>query len=211
MITIDFMILATLAALFYFNARKGLIYGVFSLVSYSLGIWVASKYFSQTQYLFVSLFSSPDVRNVVSFIQLFLITLLAVRLTGKILRKAVKITGLGIMDSIGGGILGVAKGIILISAALLIYMSLHPDSGKMMMARSVVAEHFLPVMEFIHRQMPSYLNDHIEKDLSVIRDWEKLIKAGFTNLSKLTDQEVSDLLKTVDNEEIKKTIGKHFR
>ncbi len=110
--------------------RKGIIISLASIIALILGIYAAvyfSNYLDATlmEHLNPSRFWLP----ILSFTITFMLVVIAILIMAKLAEKAVDVVGFGIINHIGGAVLGLVKGIILISILLFIITSLDPK-GK---------------------------------------------------------------------------------
>lgn len=102
---------------------KGFIIEIFSFLAFFVGIFVAieftapvsAKYFSDSPY--------QSFISIAIFAVLFLGLTLVVNLTAKVIKKAVDITLIGMLDNILGGVVAVLKWALIISVILWILRS----------------------------------------------------------------------------------------
>lgn len=126
----DLIIIALIAIFVISGLRKGIIISLASLAALILGIWVAvhfSNYLDTT--LMEHLKPSRKWLPILSFTITFLLVVLGVMIIAKVMEKIVDIVGLGLFNRIGGGIFGLAKGVILVSVIIFIVAAIDPK-GK---------------------------------------------------------------------------------
>ena len=101
--------------------RKGIILEAATLLGLGLGLYGAfhfSDYTAEELVHWVEI--NPKYLGVISFVVTFLVVALAVNLIGKLLSKVVKNLNLGVLDHIGGFVVGIAKGILLCSLLVML-------------------------------------------------------------------------------------------
>jgi membrane protein required for colicin V production len=110
--------------------RKGIIISLASIIALILGIY-AAVYFSN--YLDATLMEHLNPSRlwlpILSFTITFMLVVIAILIMAKLAEKVVDVVGFGIINHIGGAVLGFVKGILLISILLFIITNLDPK-GK---------------------------------------------------------------------------------
>jgi membrane protein required for colicin V production len=127
---IDYVIIALLALFIVLGYRKGIIIGLATISALILGIYAAvhfSNYLDRT--LAEHLHPSAKWLPILSFCITFILVVIAVMVTAKLTEKLVDIVGMGFFNHLGGAVLGLAKGIILVSVLLFLFKSADPK-GK---------------------------------------------------------------------------------
>ena len=120
------IIIAIILLLFGFKGfRKGLIIEVVTLVAFVVGIWGAMHFSDFTaDHLKDVMEIDPKFLNTVAFVLTFVLLVILVNLIGHLLTKAVKAMNLGFFNRLGGAIIGLAKGLLLCSAFVLVINNL---------------------------------------------------------------------------------------
>uniref|UniRef100_A0A7C4THD0 CvpA family protein n=1 Tax=candidate division WOR-3 bacterium TaxID=2052148 RepID=A0A7C4THD0_UNCW3 len=113
---IDILILIIIFALMIQGVITGLIRGVFDIAGIIFGYIISLKY-------------SPilGIPKILSFILIFLAVVIVFSILGRIISKLIHYTPLGAMDRLLGGLLGVAKGIIISFIFLLVLILLNKE------------------------------------------------------------------------------------
>ena len=110
--------------------RRGLVRGLVDAIGFVVGLLLAITYMSAGVAWLNSLIHLPGkLAIVVSFLGIFLITVLAFRVGGMLLRGALHITPAGLVDSGAGAFFGGFKGVFLLSLVLML-IALTPLSEK---------------------------------------------------------------------------------
>ena len=122
---LDFAILI-LVLLFAINGyRKGIIISLASIAALILGIYCAvffSNYLDAT--LMEHLRPSRKWLPVLSFTLTFLLVVFIVFIVAKLVEKLVDVVGMGFLNKLGGAVLGVVKGMIMVSIQIFITNSI---------------------------------------------------------------------------------------
>ncbi|MDP1620717.1 MAG: CvpA family protein [Bacteroidales bacterium] len=122
---IDYIILVILALFVIQGYRKGIIISLASIAALVLGIYVAvhfSNYLDAT--LMEHLKPSRKWLPILSFSITFLLVVIAVMIVGKLTERLVDVIGMGFFNHLGGAVLGVVKGVVLISILFFIFTSI---------------------------------------------------------------------------------------
>lgn len=117
------LILGSIIIFFIFTGiYKGLVREVFGFLSLLLGLYFAFQYMSGLSALLLGLIPSipPWLLPPLSFILIFVIIILIARFLAKLLTKILSWVMLGWLNRIGGGVIGLFKGLILASIISLI-------------------------------------------------------------------------------------------
>jgi membrane protein required for colicin V production len=120
MIWIDFTLIGLVFIFFIIGLLRGFTKEVFSLGFWMLAIWVSLNFSREFSVFLESAISHPPTRIIASFIALFAITLCLGSLISFLLNVLIKSTGLTFMDRFGGMILGVVRGMVVITVVILL-------------------------------------------------------------------------------------------
>ena len=108
--------------------RKGIIIEATTLLGLGLGLYGAFHFSDFTAEKLVELVSiDQKYLNVVSFIVTFIIVAVLVNLLGRLVAKLVKAINLGFIDKLGGFIIGLAKGLLICSLAIMLLNALNAN------------------------------------------------------------------------------------
>lgn len=130
------VIIAILLLVFVINGyRKGFLISLATIAALILGIYIAVYFSNQLDAtLMEHLRPSRKWLPILSFSLTFLLVVIVILLVAKIVERVVDVVGLGIVNKLGGALLGLAKGLILVS--ILIFITNHIDSRQ----RTVTAQ-----------------------------------------------------------------------
>ncbi len=178
---------AILVILFFFliiGIRRGLIRQVLHVV----GIIVAFiGAFYLAHYLAHYIHGRFDVDHrvslVISAVALFVGIIILFHIIGLALQKVARITLLGPLDRIGGGVFGLLKGALLVSLLLVIILSIPlPSTVRNELARDPLVAAMYPVLPVLFNLVVSHspAGLHFENSIDRIGDSEALIRAKGT-------------------------------
>ena len=117
MVLLDFLVLIPLCWYGYLGYRHGLIYEIFSLLALILGCWI-SHAFSET---IATWLGAPMLARPISFVLLFVCTLILVHIVGKFVQKIFKMLLPAFIDHLFGMLFGATK-VLLVSSVVLFYI-----------------------------------------------------------------------------------------
>lgn len=169
--------------------QKGLIKSVIGLVGWLVALVLASKMANPAGRLFSDMIDSPELQVATGFLMVVLVTITVLHLVGLIAEKLLTELNLTIVDRFAGGVLGAAKGILVV----LVLISLTAPVFKKMTfwKDSIFVPQLLPLapiaMQFSKDIVNNTMTEVIPKELKK----EKTKK----QTSELANNEV------VDNEE----------
>ena len=107
---IDILLLVLLGVGFVMGLISGAVKQLISLVAFVAGYIIACLYYQKVGEMLDSYLPMPSVRNVVAFLLLWVVVLIVARLLGSLLTSLLdKLFGLGYLNRLLGGILGLAK------------------------------------------------------------------------------------------------------
>ncbi|MBN1199150.1 MAG: CvpA family protein [Bacteroidales bacterium] len=125
---IDIVILVFAGLMVILGFRKGLIISLATLVALILGIYAAVYFSHFASGILKSAFDiSSSYLPVISFSVTFLAVLIAVLLVGKLIEKVVSVIGIGFLNHLAGGLLGLVKSVLILSVIFYIINLADPD------------------------------------------------------------------------------------
>ena len=130
MIWIDFAIIGLISISLIMGLFRGFNKEVFSLGFWLLAVGVGLSFSRDLSGFLVSVISSPAARIAASFVILFVVTLTLGGLISFLLGALVKKTGLTFSDRLGGLIVGVARGMVVVTVVVVLagFTSLPKDA-----------------------------------------------------------------------------------
>lgn len=164
MIWIDYSFLFIIVASALVGLMRGLVKEALSLISWVFAIWVGVHFSPMLAQLLQDQIEQNTVRHIVSFLALFMGTLITLSLISYIIRSGLKKIGLGFLDRLGGLLFGVLRGCGI--AMILIYvMGLTPLKRESWWRRSQLIKPFEDIIVWMRAQAPPDVVNKIESNV----------------------------------------------
>jgi membrane protein required for colicin V production len=116
----DYLVLVVLACSIVISTLRGLVKEILSLLSWIVSFVVANAYGEAFAGLLPDMFTGAMTRLIVAFLVLFIGTRLLMGLLSMAVDALVKAAGLSLADRGLGGLFGLARGLVLVLAAVLL-------------------------------------------------------------------------------------------
>lgn len=149
MVWIDIAILVIVVGLFIHGIATGLIRGAFDIAGIIAGYILAVTYSATVK-----------LPQILAFLLIFIVVMVVFSIAGRIISKIIRITPLGLIDRLLGGILGLAKGLIICFVFLLALMFIRKDSR--VLAGSQFAPPIITIGINASRVLPGPVREWIE-------------------------------------------------
>jgi membrane protein required for colicin V production len=228
MTTFDIIVYSILLLSVIFSLFKGFVKEIFSLVSYLGGYLMASKYQGVFSKVLMESIPSKPISKVIAFTVIYILTAIIISLLGRVARGFImSATQLSGFDRLAGGIVGFAKGVIIV-IVLTFPLQYFPEIGKKLMKESQTAPHLAKALIFINQNSKTSktlkkltnfdmggMKEKFEelKDAADMSDQFKGLKKSLPNMggdskkgdepldqySKKDIQKLTDILKSVEN------------
>ena len=151
MTTFDIIVYSILGLSVIFSLFKGFVKEIFSLLSYLGGYLMASKYQGVFSKVLMESIPSKPIAKVIAFTAIYILSAIIISLMGRVARGfIISTTQLSGFDRLAGGIVGFAKGVIIV-VALTFPLQYFPEVGKKLMKESQTAPHLSKVLIFINQ------------------------------------------------------------
>jgi membrane protein required for colicin V production len=121
---IDYIVLSTLLWFAYKGFRNGIILELATSAGIVIGIILAKTYYLTLSKNIDFLLNNDSLGMVVSFICLFISTIILANIAGILLKKIINLIFLGIFDKLLGSIFGVVKAVIIIKISFILLLAL---------------------------------------------------------------------------------------
>jgi membrane protein required for colicin V production len=167
---LDIIILVPLAYFAYKGFAKGFIITLAMLAGLLLGLYAAIHFSEYTVTLLRDQFNmdSANIR-LIAYLFTFVVVLILVYLLGQFLTKVAKTTGLGIFNRIAGLLLGVLKGLMIVSVLVVLFGKIDPKSFLIPEKTKKESMFYKPVSEISEMVFP-FLKSYSEKAKKLIMD-----------------------------------------
>lgn len=172
MIWPDYAIIATIAISMLVGLLRGFIKEVFSLVIWALAFVLAYQYGGDVAILMEAHVSLPSARAAMGFTGIFVAVLVLGGLLTYLIGRLVESTGLSGTDRFLGGFFGIARGLALV-LAFLIVAGFTPIPADPWWKQSVLIERFQPLLSWAVDFLPKNIQEHIDFDPELSSDSEE--------------------------------------
>ncbi|MEP0073271.1 MAG: CvpA family protein [Marinomonas sp.] len=125
MSTLDWLIVAVVVLSTLLSLKRGFVKEVLSLLTWVVAFVVAIKFSDQMQVLLVDQVQNDRIRYIVSFVSLFIASLISGVLVSFLLGSLIQVTGLSSTDRVLGMLFGFARGSLIV-VAFVSLLSLSP-------------------------------------------------------------------------------------
>jgi membrane protein required for colicin V production len=120
MVWVDFFIVALVIISALISLMRGFVKEALSLATWIMAFWVSLTFVDALDALLANRIETPSVRMLVAFFSLFIVTLIIGAMINHFVGLAVKKTGLGGTDRMIGVLFGVARGVLVVAALVLL-------------------------------------------------------------------------------------------
>jgi membrane protein required for colicin V production len=138
----DIIVFAFIGILTIIGLWKGLVKQLFGLLGVVAGYLLAMKFYQPCSKFFTSV--QPGTTKIMSFVTIFLASILAAHLIGWAAGRLLAISGLGFFNRIGGGLLGFLKGCIIVCIMVMVLTAFLPGYTGLFKKSSAI-RYILPV------------------------------------------------------------------
>ena len=146
-----------------FSLMKGFVREIFSLLSYVGGYLMAVKYQDTLARILMESVPSKPIAKLAAFAAIYIITAIIISLMGKVAKGMLwSGTDLSMFDRILGGVVGLARGVVIL-VAVMFPLQFFPEVSKKLTEDSYTAPYLAQVLKYVN-QNPGSLN--IRKKLS---------------------------------------------
>jgi len=172
----DTIVLTVVGVVTLLGLWKGLVRQVVGLGGVAAGYVIAMKFYGTLSAKFLTGFRLAT-GYVISFLAIFIACIIAASIIGWIAGKLLGGAGLGILNRIGGGILGGAKGCLIVSVAVMMLIAfLPPNSG--VFKGSGTMKYIQPMAGIASRLAPKNIRTRYdEKAAKMERPSDKRVRA----------------------------------
>lgn len=174
---IDLIIIAIVAFFTVKSSIRGLISEICSVIAIIAGFFIASSHYIELGDKLHTLITNSGVRYLLSFIAIFILVYFGFILLGFAGKKIMKISLLGWFDHLAGGILGLAKGVFVVSVLAILITSFLPKKAALI-KESKTYKYFKRPTELILALSPYTLRSSFEKKQ---KPWPLPLKSAARN------------------------------
>lgn len=158
MIWVDWVILAVIGVSTLISLIRGFVREVLSLVAWIAAFWLALTFSDLVAPHLLFLAESEVVRTITAFVALFVLALIGFAVVNYLIAKLVDQTGLSGTDRAVGMVFGLARGFVLVAAALLV-ATLAGSGDSSWWTESRLVGPFTPLVEWMHAWLPPEIGE----------------------------------------------------
>ncbi len=160
---LDIVICLVLLCLFVRGLMVGFFRGAASIVSLVAGFYVATYYYEQVLDLLTHLAPNLEFANIISFVAVFLVIYLVLRVAIGSALRLLNPSFFGKWDRLLGALLGLGKGVLVVSFLTVSLIHLLPPES-VLMKDSRLSPYSLPICRYIVRIVPAkFKEDFLQK------------------------------------------------
>jgi membrane protein required for colicin V production len=173
---VDWLIITVLIFSTVRAAMHGLVRELFWFVGSILGLALACAYYSLPAEALRPILGSQPVADACSFLLIVFGVMLLAGLLGRTMRSALHFAGLGTLDSLVGGLFGLGRGILLITASMMAVAAFLPANAQMdkNISPSVLAPYFLSTAHAVSSVVPAEMEDRVRNGIVMLKSqWQR--------------------------------------
>jgi len=164
--SIDFIILGILLISTGISFLRGFLREVLSLIAWMAAVWVSVSFTPQLSYLLQDQVASDSVRTLISFVSLFVSTLIVASLANFLVSQLVRKTGFSGTDRMIGVVFGLARGGLIVAVIVLVVgFTTLPE--EIWWRDSLLLEHFQPLAVWLKGNFPEEMTTQFAYDIDV--------------------------------------------
>lgn len=177
MIWPDYAILGIITISLLVGVLRGFIKEVFSLVVWAAAFVVAYRFAGDVAVLMEPHVSLPSARTAIGFIGLFILVLIIGGLANFLLGRLVESTGLSGTDRLLGGLFGIARGVALVVASILV-TGFTPIPADPWWKESRLIPSFMPLVSWSAAFLPASVVEHLDFEPEAVDEPEAGAESG---------------------------------
>jgi membrane protein required for colicin V production len=149
MTSFDIFVSVVLCISLIFSLMKGFVREIFSLLAYVGGYLMAVKYQNTLAQILIESIPSKPIAKLAAFATIYIVTAIIIFLIGKI-AKGILLSGtdLSIFDRLLGGVVGLARGVV-IMVAITFPLKFFPEVSKKITEDSYTAPYLAKALDFV--------------------------------------------------------------
>lgn len=162
--TVDWIIVAVLAAAVLGGLIQGFLRSVFALGGLVLGLALAAWNYARAAALLMPIVRSEKLADAIGFLLIAVLVMVIAGLTGSILSRIVQKIGLGCLDRLAGALFGFFQGVVLVTLGILVTISFFPQAQWLIESR--LPHYFFGACHLSTNVTPNSLAQRIQIELN---------------------------------------------
>ncbi|MBI3813095.1 MAG: CvpA family protein [Nitrospinae bacterium] len=162
---IDIVFILILAGSVIYSVYRGMVKEIFSLASIAIGYLAAVNYNLPVS-VYASKVLNPAISRWVSFVAIFAVVWVIVILIGKLIQKVISVSvTLSVVDRAAGGVIGAAKGVMILSVVILLLSAFSFTKGHIL--KSFTARYIIAISKTVIGVSPVEFVNEIRSDVNI--------------------------------------------
>lgn len=162
--SIDYIILGILLVSTGISFMRGFLREVLSLLAWMAAVWISVSFTPQLSYLLQGQVESDSIRMLISFVSLFVATLIVASLANFLVSQLVKKTGFSGTDRMIGVVFGLARGGLIVAVIVLV-VGFTTMPQEIWWRNSLLLEHFQPLAVWLKGNFPEDMATQFAYDI----------------------------------------------
>jgi membrane protein required for colicin V production len=168
MTLVDWAVVIIMVAAVVTGMAQGFFRSICALGGLVLGLAMASWNYGRLAAVLLPLFRVSSVANTTAFLLIALVVMALIALMGNLLAKALKMIGLGWLDSIAGAVFGFFQGVVLVVVFILVVVAFFPQ--EQWLAESNLPRMFFGALHVGTHVTPSDLSSRVRTGLRAVEE-----------------------------------------
>ncbi|MBA4371790.1 MAG: hypothetical protein C0402_02885 [Thermodesulfovibrio sp.] len=166
----DIVVLSVIGITVALGLWKGLVIQIFGLAGLISGYILSVRYYLSVARLLPDI--SQGTAKIAGFLVIFIASIIAAFILGRLLEKLMKLAGLGWANRLLGGVLGLLKGTLIVSVILVVLVAFLPsDSG--ILKQSVTVPYLVSVTRLLGAAIPEDIKAKYKSRMELFRLMKK--------------------------------------
>lgn len=157
MSSVDYLIIAIIAVSTLIGIWRGFVREALSLLIWVAAFWLSYAWAGTFEAYFNSWISDRSLRLISAFVLLFLTVHVAGFVIARLMSSLLESVGLGGVDRVAGGGFGIARGVVLVAAGVLV-VGMTPIAKEPLWQHSYMIDRFSDGLAWVQRYYPLDLN-----------------------------------------------------
>ncbi|MCX2981668.1 CvpA family protein [Halieaceae bacterium IMCC14734] len=155
---IDWLIMGVIGLSIFFSLLRGFVKEALSLVAWVVAFVLSTTFAPRLAALLEEVIAADALRYAVAYVLLFLATLILGAFINRLLSRVIQMTGLTLMDRLLGMVFGFARGVLIVTVAVLVLRGLAPS--QTLEQESKLLPHVLLVAQWAQDNFSTLLGDY---------------------------------------------------
>ncbi len=173
---LDYLIIAVLLVSTFWSFRRGFILELFGFLALVLGVLIAVIFYPLAGPLFGFFLTDPELINIFSFTSVFVLSAVALYLTGLFLHKFIHFIKLGFIDRTLGAFMGFLRGLVIVVVILVSVVATSGSNPPVYLRRSTISRTLVSFSKNTMDKIPLVFNN-VKQDYGPrLEEWVERVK-----------------------------------